>query len=63
VKRHGFADSQEFIDCLCACEDGEDVAVEIKNQEKVFYQNSHDEIFSHIPVEDRQQKLPFQGKE
>jgi hypothetical protein len=59
VKKHGFEDSQEFIDCMAACKDGEEVSVEVKNQEKVFYQTAHDEILAHIPMEDRQKALPF----
>ena len=59
VKKHGFEDQQEFIDCMAACQDGEEVFVEVKNQEKVFYQTAHDEILAHIPMEDRQGALPF----
>lgn len=57
AKKHSFESSQDFVDVLLSCEDGQEVANEIKNQERTFYQMTHDEILSHIPVEDRQGKL------
>lgn len=59
VKKHSFEDTQEFIDCIGACNDAEEVFGEIKQHEMQFYQKTHDEILSHIPLEDAQLKLPL----
>ena len=57
AKRHGFEDSAEFIDCMNACGDGDEVSVEIKEHERAAYQRAHDAILAHIPIEDRQMNL------
>ena len=59
VKRHGFESSEEFIDCMRACQDGEEVMNEIKHHECTEYQRLHDDILAHIPVEDKQTKFDF----
>lgn len=59
VKKHSFEDAQEFIDCMASCEGGEDVSKEIASHEKNFYQKSHDEILSHIPMDDGQKVIQF----
>lgn len=59
VKKHGFEDTMEFMDCMNACSDGEEVANEIKHHERNEYQRQHDDILAHIPVPDNQGKLDF----
>lgn len=59
VKRHGFESSEEFIDCMRSCQDGEEVMNEIKHHECTEYQRLHDDILAHIPVEDKQSKFDF----
>lgn len=64
VKRHSFEDAQEFIESIGACNDAEEVAGEIRQHEMQFYQKTHDEILSHIPMESAQMELPlFEVKE
>lgn len=57
VKKHGFDDASDFIDTLSACSDGEKADIEIRNREQTFYQKTHDEILSFIPIEDKQMDL------
>lgn len=59
VKKHGFEDPTEFMDCMNGCADGEEVANEVKHHERVEYQKTHDEILSHIPLPDKQSKFDF----
>lgn len=59
VKRHGFYDLDEFMNCMMSCSDGEEVSVEIRKHESAEYQKLHDDIMSHIPVEDKQNKFDF----
>ena len=59
VKKHGFENQEEFIDCMNGCQDGEEVSIEIKHHECTAYQKLHDDILSHIPVEDKQRSLTF----
>lgn len=59
VKRHGFYDLDEFMNCMMSCSDGEEVSVQIRNHESAEYQKLHDDIMSHIPVEDKQNKFDF----
>lgn len=59
VKRHGFDDAEEFMDVMTSCSDGEEVSVEIKNRERIALQKMHDEILSHIPLDDKQKSLSF----
>lgn len=59
VKRHSFEDMEEFINCMAECHDGEEVLSEVKQHESSAYQKMHDEILSHIPVDDAQRSLPF----
>lgn len=57
AKKHCFDTQEEFIDCMAACKDGEEVAIEIRCSECNFYKKMHDEILSQIPVPDTQKKL------
>lgn len=59
VKRHSFDSVEDFIDCMCACHDAEEAYSEVKSHEASAYQKMHDEILSHIPVEDAQKSLPL----
>lgn len=59
AKKHGFEDSSDFMDCMSACEDGEEVATEIKHHERSEYQRQHDDILSHVPIPDTQAKFDF----
>lgn len=59
VKKHSFEDAKEFMDCMAECHDGEEAFGEIRQHEANFYQKTHDEILSHIPVDDGQLKLPL----
>lgn len=59
VKKHCFEDADEFIDCVGSCEDGEEVTFQIKSHEMNFFKKTHEEILSHMPVLDKQNKLPF----
>lgn len=59
VKRHCFEGSEDFIDSMQAARDGEEVASVLKQKELDFYQKTHDEILSHIPIEDDQMRLPL----
>lgn len=64
VKKHSFEDAAEFVECLGACNDAEEVFSEIKQHEMQFYQKTHDEILSHIPLDSAQMELPlFEVKE
>lgn len=62
VKRHSFDSHEDFIDCMCGCNDAEEAYSEIKSHEASAYQKMHDEILSHIPVEDAQKSLPLVTK-
>lgn len=59
VKRHSFESQEDFIDSMTYAKDGAAVAEVIKQKEMDFYQKNHDEILSHIPIEDDQKKLPL----
>lgn len=59
VKRHSFDSQEEFIDVMCGCNDAEETLSEVKSHEASAYQKMHDEILSHIPVEDAQKSLPL----
>ena len=59
VKRHGFESSEEFIDSMRACKDGEEVSIEVKHHECEEYQRLHDDILAHIPIDDKQCKFDF----
>lgn len=59
VKKHSFESADEFIDCMTYCKSGEDVFNEIKQHEKNFYQMTHDEILSQVPLLDNQKELPL----
>jgi len=59
VKRHSFESQEDFIDSMTYAKDGAAVAEVIKQKEMDFYQKNHDEILSHIPIEDDQKELPL----
>ena len=59
VKRHSFESQEDFIDSMTYAKDVAAVAEVIKQKEMDFYQKNHDEILSHIPIEDDQKKLPL----
>lgn len=59
-KKHGFESPEDFVESLLACQDGEETAYEIKEQERSFYQKMHDEILSHISVEDNSKQKSFE---
>ena len=63
VKKHGFEDQEDFIDCMNACKDGEEVSIEIKHHECSAYQKMHDDILAHIPLDDKQKSLEFKEAE
>jgi hypothetical protein len=58
-KRHCFESSDEFIDLVGSCKDGEDVKMVIESAEMAYYKKYHTNILSQIPAEDRQGKLDF----
>lgn len=60
VKQYGFENSDDFIDVMTHCEDGEEVSVELANHARIALQKEHDEILSHIPMDSPQRELPFQ---
>ncbi len=60
VKQYGFDSSDDFIDVMTHCEDGEEVSVELANHARIALQKEHDEILSHIPMDSPQRELPFQ---
>ena len=57
AKKHGFADAHDFTETLGDCKDGEDVAIVIRESEKLALERAHDRILMHVPMEDRQKKL------
>lgn len=59
VKKHGFEDAKDFINCMIACQDGEEVANEIKHHERKDYQRQHDDILSRVPVLNPQTSFDF----
>lgn len=58
-KRHGFDTSGEFVETLNLCKDGEEVKAVVRDQELEMLKKTHDEILSHIPLEDSQKKFEF----
>lgn len=60
VKRHGFEDVNDFTETLNACKDGDEALQEIKLHEQSMFQKMHDEILSHIPLDDGQKSLKFE---
>jgi hypothetical protein len=58
-KRHGFDSSSDFVETLNLCKDGEEVKAVVREQELEMLKKTHDEILSHIPLEDSQKKLEF----
>lgn len=58
-KRHGFDDSQDFVEAMNACKDGVEAKTEILAHEHVLFQKMHNEILSHIPIDEPQKKLPL----
>jgi hypothetical protein len=60
VKQYGFDNSDDFIDVMTHCNDGEEVSVELANHKRIALQKEHDEILSHIPMDSPQRELPFQ---
>lgn len=60
VKQYGFDNSDDFIDVMTHCEDGEEVSVELANHKRIALQKEHDEILAHIPMDSPQRELPFQ---
>jgi F0F1-type ATP synthase delta subunit len=59
VKKHGFEEVNEFIDLVGGSHNEEELFALIKEQERIFYQKMHDEILSHMPIEDKQMDLPI----
>lgn len=57
AKKHGFADAHDFSETLGDCKDGEEVAIVIRESEKIALERAHDKILMHVPMEDRQKKL------
>ena len=59
--RHGFESESEFVELMLECRDGEQALMIVQNAERTFYKKMHTDILSQIPVEDRQNVLPFDG--
>ena len=59
AKRHGFDASSDFVESLNLCKDGEEVKAVVRDQELEMLKKTHDEILSHIPLEDSQKKFEF----
>lgn len=59
VKRHGFDSVDDFTETLNACKDGNEALQEVKLHEQTMFQKMHDEILSHIPLDDGQKTLNF----
>jgi uncharacterized radical SAM superfamily Fe-S cluster-containing enzyme len=59
IKRHNFESMDDFLDSMTYAKTGADVAEVVKQKERDYYQKTHDEILSHIPIEDDQKSLPL----
>lgn len=59
VKKHGFGSSNDFIDIVCACQDGEEVDRCITEAESVEMRKDYYRILSQIPLPDTQKDLPI----
>lgn len=58
-KKHGFGSSNDFVDIVCACQDGEEVDRCITEAESVEMRKDYDRILSQIPLPDTQKDLPI----
>lgn len=63
VKKHGFADSEDFIGIACACKDQMELLDLIHKLEKCRYIVTYKKILEQIPIPDTQMDLPFAGGE
>lgn len=59
VKRHNFESQEDFIGNMTCARDGNAAQNIVHQKELEFYQKTHDEILSHIPIEDDQKCLPL----
>ena len=59
-KRHGFIDMEDFMESMSECRDGEEVAHTCKLRESIKLKKDHDKILAHIPIDDKQCRIPFE---
>ncbi len=60
-KRHGFLDLEDFMEVMDGCQDGEEVIASIREREHESLKQAHDNILAHMPIDDKQCRLPFDG--